>query len=141
MRSGKSYLGAHRPTWQNEPVESTSPRCSSEEENFAHTVLSCPPRAWAKTCFLPGVPSLDQESPIWSTPSLVVGLSKFIKATTTGFPDNMPPMGTGSPTLEIAQPPPLQINQHLSTLSLRLGVRRFEPFFHTVCSLRARDAK
>ena len=84
-------------------MEATCPRYSSEEESFTHAVLSCPARAWAKTCFLPGVTSLDQESPIWSTPALVVGLAKFIKATATGFPDNMPPLGTGSPTLEISQ--------------------------------------
>ena len=105
MRSGKSYLAAHRPTWPGEPVEPTCPRCSSEEENFPHAVLSCPPRALAKTLFVPGVTSLEQESPVWSTPSLVVALAKFIKATATGFPDNMPPMGTGSPTLEISSPP------------------------------------
>ena len=99
-------LAAHRPDWQSEPVEAICPRCSSEEESFIHAVFSCPPRAWAKTRFLPGVATLNQESPIWSTPSLVVALAKFIKATATGFPDNMPPMGTGSPTLEIAQLPP-----------------------------------
>ena len=68
MRSSKSYLAAHRPAWQDEHVEPTCPRCSSEEEDFTHAVLSCPPRAWAKTRFLPGVTSLDQESPIWSCP-------------------------------------------------------------------------
>ena len=106
MRSGKSYLAAHRPAWQDEPVEATCPRCSSEEESFAYAVFSCPPRAWAKTRFLPGVTTLDQESPIWSSPSLVVALAKFIKATATAFPDNMPPLGTGSPTLETTLPPP-----------------------------------
>ena len=105
MRSGKSYLAAHRRAWQGKPVEATCPRCSSEEESFTHAVLSCPPRVWAKTRFLPGVTSLDQESPIWSTPLLVVALAKFIKATATGFPDNMPLLGTSSPTLEAAQPP------------------------------------
>ena len=106
MRSGKSYLAAHRPAWQDEPVKATCPQCFSEEASFTHAVLSCPLRAWAKTRFLPGITSLEQESPIWSTPSLVVALAKFIKATATGFPDNMPPLGTGSPTLETALPPP-----------------------------------
>ena len=109
MRSGKSYLAAHRPAWQGESVEPTCPRCSSEEESFTHAVLSCPQRAWAKARFLPGVISLGQESPVWSTPSLVVALAKFIKATATGFPHNRPPLGTGSPTLGTSHPPLLPL--------------------------------
>ena len=135
MRSGKSYLAAHRPTWQDEPVETTCPRCSSEEESFTHAVFSCPLRACAKTRFLPGVTSLDQESPVWSTPSLVVALAEFIKATATGFPDNMPPLGTGSPTLETALPPrlylgrassPLLPKRHLSAHLQKRGVPQLE---------------
>ena len=106
MRSGKGYLASHRPPGQGEPVAPTCPRCSSHEEDFHHAVFSCPPRAWAKARFLPGVASLGQESPIWSSPELVVALAKFIKATATGFPDNMPPIGVGSPTLEVTLPVP-----------------------------------
>ena len=105
MRSGQSYLAAHRPAGQGEPVEPTCPRCSSEVESFSYAILSCPPRAWAKTLFLPGVASLDQESPVWTTPSLVVALAKFVKATATGFPDTMPLMGVNSVTLETTLPP------------------------------------
>ena len=78
MRSSKSYLAAHRPAWQDQSMETTCPRYSSEEENLTHAVFSCPPQAWAKTRFLPGVTTLDQESPVWSTLSLVVALAKFI---------------------------------------------------------------
>ena len=44
MRSGKSYLAAHRPAWSRDPVLPTCPRCSAEDETFTHAVLRCPPR-------------------------------------------------------------------------------------------------
>ena len=43
LRSGKSYLAAHRPDWCQNPVIPTCPRCSSGEETFAHAVFECPP--------------------------------------------------------------------------------------------------
>ena len=43
MRSGKSYLAAHRPDWCKDPVHPTCPRCSLEDETFTHTLLQCPP--------------------------------------------------------------------------------------------------
>ena len=43
MRSGKSYLAAHRPDWCGNPVLPTCPRCSSGDETFTHAVLECPP--------------------------------------------------------------------------------------------------
>ena len=98
MRAGKSYLAAHRQSWREDSVSPVSPRCSSEDETFKHAFLSCPPRAWAKARFLPMVTSLGQDSPIWTSPTLLVAMAKYIKATATGFPDNMPPLGTGSPT-------------------------------------------
>ena len=97
MRSGKSYLAAHRPDWCQNPVFPTCPRCSSGEETFAHAVFECPPREWARLRFLRVVPSLAPASPVWSSPSLTVALAKFVKATATGFPDGMPPLGTDSP--------------------------------------------
>ena len=97
MRSGKSYLAAHRPDWCQNPVLPTCPRCSSGEETFTHAVFECPPREWARLRFLRAVPSLAPASPVWSSPSLTVALAKFIKATATGFPDGMPPLGTDSP--------------------------------------------
>ena len=39
MRSGKSYLAAHRPSWCKDPVLPTCPRCSSEHETFTHATL------------------------------------------------------------------------------------------------------
>ena len=59
--------------------------------------LRMPPREWARLRFLRAVPSLAPASPVWSSPSLTVALAKFIKATATGFPDGMPPLGTDSP--------------------------------------------
>ena len=105
MRAGKSYLAAHRPAWQDETIAPKCPRCSSEDETFDHAFLSYRPRAWAKMCFLPTVTSLGQESPVWSTPALLVAMAKYIKATATGFSGGMPPLGTGSLTLESADDP------------------------------------
>ena len=97
MRSGKSYLAAHRPDWCKDPVLPTCPRCSSGDETFSHAAFDCPPREWARHRFLHAVPSLDPASPVWSSPPLVIALAKFIKATATGFPNGMPPLGTDSP--------------------------------------------
>ena len=107
MRLGKSYLAAHRPDWCENLVLPTCPRCSSGDETFTHAVLECPPREWARHRFLLAVPSLDPASPLWSSPPLVVALAKFIKATATGFPDGMPPLGSNSPfTTPAPSPPP-----------------------------------
>ena len=97
MRSGKSYLAAHRPSWYSDSPLPACPRCSSEDERFEHAVLRCPPREWAKRRFLRAVPSLDPASPVWTSRPLVRALAKFIKATATGFPDGMPSMGVDSP--------------------------------------------
>ena len=122
MRSGKSYLAAHRPAWSRDPVLPTCPRCSSEDETFTHAVFRCPPRDWVRHRFLRAVPSLEPASPVWSSPPLVVALAKFIRATATGFPDGMPPLGTDSPYLtppdspvQAASPTP-HPPQHFDTL-------------------------
>ena len=108
MRAGKSSLGAYRPLWWNEPVSPECPRCSLGEETFEHAVLFCAPRSCARTQFLPSVISLRQDLPLWSSPTLVIVLSKFIKVTATGVPDEKPPLGIGSPMLGPSDPgPPL----------------------------------
>lgn len=85
MRWSKSYLAAHRPSWWNEPVIPVCPRCSADDEPFTYAVFRCAPCDWASHRFLQAVPSLDPASPLWYSPTL----AKFIKATATGFPDNM----------------------------------------------------
>ena len=105
MRSGKSYLAAHRPSWYSDCPLPTCPKCASDEETFPHAAFGCPPREWARHRFLRAVPSLDPASPVWSSPPLVLALAKFIKATAMGFPDRMPPMGTDS--LYTTPPPTL----------------------------------
>ena len=111
MRSGKSYLAAHCPDWCKDPVLPTCPRYSSADETFTHAVLECPPREWAKYRFLRAVHSLDLASPVWSSPPVVVALAKFIKATATGFPDGMPPLGADS---RYTSPPPSPQRTHPS---------------------------
>ena len=113
MRSGKSYLAAHRPEWCKDPVLPTCPRSSSGEETFTHAAFECPPREWARNRFLRAVPSLNLASPVWSSPPLVIALAKFIKATATGFPDGMPPLGTDSPVpTPRASPSPVPPHGH-----------------------------
>ena len=103
MRSGKSYLAAHRPTWWAEHLDPTCPHCSTGEENFSHAILSCLPRAWAKSRFLPGITSLEQDSLIWYSTTLTVALAKFIKATATGSLISSPYWG---PTPQPSKQPP-----------------------------------
>ena len=100
IRARKSYLAAHHQLWQDDLVLPVCSRCSSEDETFEYAFLSCPPRAWAKTRYLRTVTSLSQDSPFWTTPTLLVAMAKYIKATATGFPDDMPPLGNRTPMLE-----------------------------------------
>ena len=122
MRAGKSYLAAYRPTWYADSPLPTCLRYSSEDETFEHVTQRCPTREWARHRFLREVPSLDPASPVWSSLPLIVALAKFIKATVTGFPDSMPPMGTDSPyTTPLESPvvgPPLPPHIPLPTHAL-----------------------
>ena len=93
MRSGKSYLAAH-PSWFNRDLPSLCPRCHASPETFEHAVLSCKSRSRQKELLLPGLDSLDADSPIWTSDHLVADLAKFILATSTGFPPDMFPQSS-----------------------------------------------
>ena len=98
MRSGKSYLATH-PSWFNRELPSLWPRCHASPEIFEHAVLFCKSRSRQKELHLPGLVSLDADSPIWSSDHLVADLANFILATATGFPPDMFPQSSqGSPT-------------------------------------------
>ena len=98
MRSGKSYLAAH-PSWFNRELPSLCPRCRTSPETFEHAVLHCKSRSRQKELNLPGLDSLDADSPIWSSDQLVADLARFILATSTGFPpDLFPQSSQGSPS-------------------------------------------
>ena len=88
MRSGKSYLAAH-PSWFNRDLPSLCPRCRAAPETFEHTVLHCKSRSRQKELYLPGLDSLDADSPIWTSDHLVAALAKFIITTSTRFPPDM----------------------------------------------------
>ena len=90
MRSGKSYLAAH-PSWFNRDLPSICRRCRAAPETFEHAILHCKSRSRQKELHLPGLNSLDADSPIWASDHLVSSLAKFILATTTGFPPDMFP--------------------------------------------------
>ena len=90
MRSGKSYLAAH-PSWFNRDLPPLCPRCRASPETFEHAVLHCKSRSRQKELHLPGLDSLDADSPIWTSDHPVAALAKFILATSTGFPPDMFP--------------------------------------------------
>ena len=90
MRSGKSYLAAH-PSWFNRELPTLCPRCRASPETFEHAVLHCKSRLRQKELHLPGLDSLDADSPIWTSDHLVTALAKFIIVTSTGFPPDMFP--------------------------------------------------
>ena len=90
MRSGKSYLAAH-PSWFNRDLPSLRPRCRASPATFEHAVLDCKSRSRQKELHLPGLISLDADSPIWTSDHLVAALAKFILTTSTCFPPDMFP--------------------------------------------------
>ena len=69
MRSGKSYLAAHR-SWFNRDLPSICPRCRASPEIFEHAILHCKSRSRQKELHLPGLISLDADSPIWTSSHL-----------------------------------------------------------------------
>ena len=119
MRSQKSYLAAH-PSWFNSHDSSLCPLCRDELEMFSHAILRCPAKVSARARHLPGVFSVDQDTPLWFSSSLVLSLAAFIKATGTAFPPDMlstPPSSPFSmvfpsspvgpnPVALLASPPP-----------------------------------
>ena len=107
MRSGKSYLAAH-PSWFNRDLPSLYPRCRDSPETFEHAVLHCQSRSRQKELHLPGLNSLDADSPIWSSDHLVAALAKFILTTSTGFPPDMfpqSPLESRSPSCPFSPSP------------------------------------
>ena len=88
MRSGKSYLRAH-PSWNDEDIPTTCPRCDEAPETFEHAILRCPAREPARTRHLQGVSDIGPDAPVWSSASLLGALARFISSTATGFPPGM----------------------------------------------------
>ena len=88
MRSQKSYLAAH-PFWFNARDSTVCPLCGDEPETFSHAILRCPAKASARACHLPGVSSVEQDAPLWSSSSFLLSLAAFINATGTAFSPDM----------------------------------------------------
>ena len=105
MRSGKSYLAAH-PSWWSERPNDTCPRCGSGPESFTHAILHCPTKNRERSLLLGDLISLDEGSPLWSSPPLVHALGQFITATHTGFPPDMYPLNPRPFTPASSPPPP-----------------------------------
>ena len=98
MRSQKSYLASH-PSWLNANDSPLCPHCWDAPETFSHAILRCPAKGSARVRHLPGVSSLDQDTPLCSSSSHLLSLVAFIMATSTAFPPDMlsyPPSSTVS---------------------------------------------
>lgn len=104
MRAGKSYLAAH-PSWFNEEPDHTCPQCASSRETFEHDILYCPERMREKTRLLEDVSSLGPDSPVWTEPSQIHALGRFIPVTELGFPVPRSRPATFFPTPSSPSPP------------------------------------
>jgi len=110
MRSGKSYLAAHR-SWDNADADTSCPLCSRAPQTFEHAILSCPSSAHQRSRLLHGVSDLAPEAPIWSDQQLLIALAESIRTTATGFPPEMPPL---APSLHNPPTNPLLTSTALS---------------------------
>jgi len=96
MRFG-CYRAAH-PSWSDEDPDPICPRCETEPETFQHAILSCPARARDRDLLLKDVSSLGQGANLWTEPHMVRALGEYITTTRTGFPPEMIPEKTFSPS-------------------------------------------
>ena len=74
MRSQKNYLAAH-PSWLNAHVSQLYPLCGDEPATFSHAIIRCPAKASARARHLQGVSSVDHDTPLWSTSSLLLSVT------------------------------------------------------------------
>ena len=108
MRSGKSYLAAHRSSCWSEPVAPTCPRCSSEEETFQHAILSCPPQCLGQEPLPPGgnlarsgIPYMDFTAPSRGPCQVHQGYSYWLPRQYATTWDQLPDLGDHSPPLHL----------------------------------------
>ena len=87
MRSGKSYLRAHR-SWDDD-LPTTCSGCDEAPEPFEHAIIHCHAKRPARSRHLQGVSDIGPEAPVWSSAPLLSGLTRYIKATVTAFPPGM----------------------------------------------------
>ena len=111
MLAHKSYLAAH-PSWFDISPSKLCPLCGDEQETFSHTVLRCPAKAPTRLRHLQGVSSVAPDSPLWSSPTILLALAFYIRETGTNFPPDMPPELPPSPDSMVfpsspPAPPPL----------------------------------
>jgi len=89
MRSTKGYLATH-PSWFDENLDPTCPRCKTGPESFQHAILTWPARTRVRDLLLKNVSSLAHDATIWSETLLIRVLGEYITDTKTGFPPHMP---------------------------------------------------
>jgi len=88
MRSGKSYLRA-QPSWNDDDIRTTCPRCDEAPETFEHAILHCPAKGPARTRHFQEVTAIGPDAPVWPSVALLSALARFIRSTTTAFPPGM----------------------------------------------------
>ena len=88
MRSGKSYLAAQS-SWFNRDTSPLCPMCEESDEDLAHAILTCPARADECESHIPGIDSVDPDSPLWSSRDNLKALAAYIIDTRTGYPPAM----------------------------------------------------
>ena len=111
MQAQKSYLAAH-PSWFDPSPSKLCPLCGDKQETFSHAILHCPAKASARLRHLQGVVSVAPDSPLWSSPPLLLAQASYIWETGTNFPPDMPPVLPPSPVSMVfpsspPAPPPL----------------------------------
>ena len=113
MWSQKSYLAAH-PSWFNAENSPLCPLCGDEPEMFSHAIFCWPVRDSVGACHLQGVSSVDYDTLLWSSSSLLLSLAAFIKAMSTAFPLDMSSALPHSPASIVfpsspVSPPPVDL--------------------------------
>ena len=106
MHAHKSYLAAH-PSWWSEDPDTLCPRCRSDAETFEHAILHCPARSGPRDLYLEPSLSLSADSPLWVNKEHLHALSKYLSATKTSFPPEMPPSPLSSRASSPGAPPSL----------------------------------
>jgi len=82
FRAQKSYL-AENQSWYNNRLSTKCPRCYTDREDLRHAILQCTSRSFARKEFIPDLLSIDD---IWDSPTSIIQVSLYLRATLTGYP-------------------------------------------------------
>ena len=85
MRSGRSYLAAHKDPLGQDP-DPACRRCWQGEETFHHTAITCSAHDRFRTALCPTVESVEPDSPLWRSPEDLKSFGRFILSARINFP-------------------------------------------------------